>query len=162
MSAYDFIRIRWGPPKEAGNTPITYYCLIIKGPGYFSNKTHPTGTVNSAKYEHNFIGLKPNTTYKVSVFAYNKVGKGIEATQSYQTVLYGKPGNIIIFSKAVRNCDTIRVIRSTMILENVCILIDYLATTFAILLSQCGNFHQNCTTIREITRKWGQHCTYLK
>ena len=108
MSAYDFIRITWGPPKEAGNTPITSYYLTIKCPGYFTNKEHPTGTVSLAKYEDNFIGLKHNTTYNVSVFAYNKVGKGIEATQTYTTVKYGKPGNIIIFSEAVTNCDTIR------------------------------------------------------
>ena len=106
MSKLTLITIKWSPPKETGNHPITKYIIAIEGPEYFSSKTYHADTVPLIQYEHTFSDLKPNTTYKVRVYAFNKLGKGDEATQFYKTVLFRRQGNIILFSKAVTNCDT--------------------------------------------------------
>ena len=91
-STANLITITWSAPKETGHHPIKYYLVETGSSTSFDRGKNYTVINGRTKYEHTFRYLKPNTKYSVYVSAYNNLGRGAEATQTYETVTYGVPG----------------------------------------------------------------------
>ncbi len=86
------ITVAWKAPAENGNRPINTYYLEIQNTGTFSrNGTNITTVGAFPKLEYTFNYLQPNVLYRVYVSAYNLVGKGVAAEQSYKAE-YVAPG----------------------------------------------------------------------
>lgn len=90
-SSENSITVNWGTPRETGNRPIITYFLETETPSGFRNGTNYTALANSIKYEHTFHYLQPKLKYTIRVSAFNLVGRGIEAMQTFETIAYVRP-----------------------------------------------------------------------
>ena len=91
-STTNSITIRWGLPKETGNSPIISYLLEADSSANYRTAVNFTEMGKSQEYEYTFRFLKAKVKYNIRVYAFNKIGKGDQAMQIYEAVHYIRKG----------------------------------------------------------------------
>ena len=80
------IKVRWTAPKDTGRSKILAYRLLTKHPnGIWRARYNITTTANTL-LEYTFNNLQKDTSYQISVSAYNKAGEGGVTKATFKTL----------------------------------------------------------------------------
>ncbi|XP_065056067.1 uncharacterized protein LOC135684431 isoform X4 [Rhopilema esculentum] len=85
-STYTSIRIGWKKPASPGYSAITDYLFELYHPNNTETVRNMTVTGGNPTLEYTFLYLNRDQEYRIRISAYNAVGRGAYAEQSYRTV----------------------------------------------------------------------------
>ena len=80
------IKFRWTAPKDTGRSNILAYRLLTKHPNGLWRVRYNVTTTTDTLLEYTFHNLQKDTSYQISVSAYNKAGEGRVTKATFKTL----------------------------------------------------------------------------
>ena len=87
-TTYTSIMLKWTAPRDTGRSKIiSYHLKILQLNGTRSERSNNMTPTTDSVLKYSFYNLRMDTSYQISVFAYNKAGQGGVRTAIFKTPL---------------------------------------------------------------------------